>query len=155
MYLFSLSVDLLWTRTLLQRRASQPSTNCFCVRLILSPQLWAYKCCSMIHWRIWRLRAMENVTPLWLTVAWRPADVKACLVQTAGVLCCSSAAGGSRFICNRQEAHRPFFAPATFLTTGFTCMHHRTLSIRGNHPTTTNEWLFTLNMTGKSSSFLL
>lgn len=70
--------------------AAQMATACFC-------------------WRIWKLWAMENVTPLWLTVAWRPADVKACLLQTAGLLCYSSSAGVSCFICNRQEVHLPFF----------------------------------------------
>lgn len=70
---------------------------------------------------------MENVTPLWLTVAWRPADVKACLVQTAGFFAAAVLLEGAVSYATDRKRTGPFFALATFLTTGFTCMHHRTL----------------------------
>lgn len=72
---------------------------------------------------------MENVTPLWLTVARRPADVKACLLQTAGLLCYSSASGVSCFICNTQEVNLTSFFSTVFFI--FFCERCTPLHYRG------------------------
>lgn len=90
---------------------------------------------------------MENVTPLWLTVAWRPADVKACLLQTAGLLCYSSSGGVSCFICNRQEVHLPFFFSSSFFLRAVHPIALQRISTEGNYPYTANKALFTREKT--------